>query len=492
MVQGSTKVGFTLMSNNELLDFGASLQHQNSVQKEQAGIMRYSKNINDFYGWLSLKEYELTYHKIVELMLPDVTAELFTSFPFLGRIMRGIEVYALRKPSSSATLAVSKYKKQGVEKPYMVYNPQFIIDTIVADILADKYSPSEMYLILRYMIVHELFHLAKAQLSDWTQEKVKHLNHSTVNMMMDLGINASICRQGKQAVIDSAISPGLYFDYIVKDNKKTIDGIVSLALAYANKKVSVEVDKILDDLKVSDTFRLTMGSELEDVSEFMFELDRLVSSGAIMLKTNSREELKNALSDAASGQKKPDAVTFSAGDIVVDMGDFGIYVVVSSDLTKSRVHYVGRLYSLKDIISLPYNISVLKSTSQLFEVRNSQLLLTGLDSLTIKNIVRVGDIVQINNTEYGRCTNITDSDISVETVDIQTLNPENIYLSLPDLFARIVAGASIKQRGIRIFTEVAEELPVEVSDVIETETPQEENDSVDYRELAAKILNVRF
>ena len=496
MVQDSAKVGFTLKSGGELLDFGASLQHQNSVQKEQASVMRYSKNINDFYGWLVANEFEFNYQKIVELMLPTVTSELFTSFPLLGRIMRGLEVYPLKKPSVSATLAVSKYKQQGVEKPYMIYNPKFIIDSIVADILADKYSPAEMYLIIRYMIVHELYHLAKGQLSGWTQEKVKHLNPTTVNMMMDLGINASICRQGNQTVVDSAISPGLYFDYIVKKTDKTIDGFVSLVTAYGNRDIANSVDSILDDLKVNDTFRLTLGSSLEDISEFMFELDRLVSSGAIMLKTNSREELKNSLNDAASGQKKSDVPIFAAGDVVINMADFSILIVVNSDAKKSRVHYLGRIFSLKDIFSLPQKIAALKSTSQLLEASNGQLILSSVDFLTVSNILRVGDIVQINNTEYGRCTQITPSKLVIETVDTSMLKPEEMYLSFGNFMSRIIAGSSVKQRGVvSLVTEDFVE-PLNVSDaVIETEIEAEnlvkEDDSIDYHALASKILKVR-
>lgn len=496
MVQDSAKVGFTLKTGGELLDFGASLQHQNSVQKEQASIMRYSKNINDFYGWLAVNEFDINYQKIVEAMLPIVTSELFTSFPLLGRIMRGLEVYPLKKPSASATLAVSKYKQQGVEKPYMIYNPKFIIDSIVADILADKYAPAEMFLILRYMIVHELYHLAKGQLSGWTQEKVKHLNPTTVNMMMDLGINASICRQGNQAVVDSAISPGLYFDYIVKVVDKTVDGFVSLVTVYGNRNIANSVDSILDDLKVNDTFRLTLGSSLEDVSEFMFELDRLISSGAIMLKTNSREELKDSLNNAVSGQKKPDVPTFAAGDVVINMVDFSILMVVNSDAKKSRVHYLGRIFSLRDIFSLPQKIAVLKSTSQLLEVPNTQLFLSSIDFLTVPNIVRVGDIVQINNTEYGRCTQISSSGLTIETIDTSVLKPEEMYLSFGNFMSRIIAGSSVKQRGIvSLVTEVFEEPSIGSDVVAETEVESEnsvkEDDSIDYHALASKILKVR-
>ena len=413
------------------------------------GVMERVRNAVESKGNLGLfnkhlknkKNLDLDYWRISAECINAAVSYLYTITPDLARLYNGLDVYGLKNPKPSTTLAVGKSLRNGIEVVYLYYNPIYIVSSVVEDVINEKYGVGEIIDAVGYLVGHEISHIIRQNLSDLMKENYKSLSHRLMNVISDLGINVTMCKRLSIPVVDNLLSPGTYFDMIVIKNIPVINSYISDILnQYGAGSQIPEIEGSLKNIKVGDTLRISMGGQLLDESVLITKFNKLVEIGCLREGTNSSKDG----ADFFRNRNRP-LLDVEVTNLVVDKtGSLYIVAEIVNEI-EARGIYLGRFDNAKFLIELntiPNKIQdafVKADRTNYVTLYLNSVSLVDLKLLSVENVFRVGDILK--RSKDGVVFEITVSgDSNVKVNEIPKTEVSTKTLTTRDkLLSRILA-----------------------------------------------------
>jgi hypothetical protein len=233
-----------------------------------------------------------------------------------------------------STLAVIKREYMGVSYVELVYNPYFVVNTVLCDVLVGRYQ--DMLAGVAFMVTHELSHVLRNHLTD-VNLLMGGLQLDTRNHITDLGINNTISNRLQIEKVDDLISSGYYVDVQVIDVEQVrlrLKQMVRIHVKDQTKPNYKPLEKTISDLKENDTLRINLGRSMVDTAGVLTVLNDLCKAGMIRELSNQlNDEIKQAIENARKRASERGTPKFDPGDIVIHVinGFVGIVVEERQD-----------------------------------------------------------------------------------------------------------------------------------------------------------------
>jgi hypothetical protein len=328
-----------------------------TIQDELTSLKSMNMLADAWMTWLDSEGVDIDFFAIGPEAMENCKKIVGKHFPNHETIMLGLPpFYCIKNPvsvryhlrmkeddpiPSLSTLAVIKREYLGVSYVELVYNPYFVVNTVLCDVLVGRYP--DMLTGVAFMVTHELSHVLRNHLTD-VNIFMGGLRLDTRNHITDLGINNSISNKLGVEKVDDLITSGYYVDVQVIDVEQVRLRLKQMVRIHVKDETSPNykpLDKTINDLKENDTIRVNMGRSMVDTAGVLTILNDLCKSGMIRELSNQlNDEIKQAIENARKRATEKGPPKFDPGDLVVHVvnGYVGIVVEQRTD-TKYKDYY---------------------------------------------------------------------------------------------------------------------------------------------------------
>jgi hypothetical protein len=344
-LNSKVKYGINFDSSKKQYVFTNKPSKITTIQDEITSLRSLNMLADVWKTWADGQDVEIDYFTIGPEAMENCKKIIGKNFPNHETIMLGLPpFYCIKNPAATkhhlrlketdmlphmSTLAVIKREHLGVSYIELVYNPYFVVNTVLFDVLVGRYT--DMLKGVAFMVTHELSHVLRNHLTD-ISIFMGGLRLDTRNHITDLGINNTISNKIGLEKVDDLISSGYYVDVEVIDVEQVGLRLRQMVRIHVKDETSpnyAPLDKTINQLKERDTLRINMGRSMVDTSGVMTILNDLCRSGMAREVGNQlNDEIKQAMEDARQRMSEKGAPKFDPGDLVVHVMNGFVGIVV--------------------------------------------------------------------------------------------------------------------------------------------------------------------